>query len=104
MGGDSTSDWTSSGTSGPNSPSLVSRILPQKIRGKMPRYTRISSSSKNASLVPIMASSEAMAVIFGTPTTVTEESIRKLVAQVALPATYDWALLSASDLANNLLS
>ncbi|KAK4417205.1 hypothetical protein Salat_2546100 [Sesamum alatum] len=81
MGGKSTSDWSSSGTSRPNSPPPVSRILPQKIREKMPCRTR--------------------AVISGTPTTMMEESIRKLVAQVALPATYDWLLPSAFDSANN---
>ncbi|KAK4417384.1 hypothetical protein Salat_2564000 [Sesamum alatum] len=97
MGADSTSDWTSSRTSGPSSPPPVSWILPQKIRGKMPRRTRVSFSSENASPVPAMASIEAMAVISGTPTTMTEESISKLVAQIALPATYDWVLPSASD-------
>ncbi|KAK4426624.1 hypothetical protein Salat_1431100 [Sesamum alatum] len=101
MGGGSTSDWTSSGTSGPNSPPPVSQVLPQKIRGKMPHRTRVSSSSETASPVSVMASSEAMAVISGTPTTMTEESIIKLVAQIALPATYEWVLPSASDAASD---
>ncbi|KAK4426609.1 hypothetical protein Salat_1429600 [Sesamum alatum] len=101
MGGGSTSDWTSSGNSGPDSPSHVSRVLPQKIRGKMPRSTRVSSSSEPASPVSVMASSEAMAVISGTPTNMTEESIRKLVTQIALPDTYDWVFLSVSDAASD---
>ncbi|KAK4424010.1 hypothetical protein Salat_1594400 [Sesamum alatum] len=67
----------------------------------MPRHTRVSSSSETASPVSVMASSKAMAVISGTPTTMTEESIRKLVAQIALPATYDWVFPSTSMAASN---
>ncbi|KAK4417386.1 hypothetical protein Salat_2564200 [Sesamum alatum] len=62
----STSDWTSSGTSGPSSPPPVTRKLLLKIRGKMPRKTRASSSSENASSIPTVVSSEALAVVSST--------------------------------------
>ncbi|KAK4421311.1 hypothetical protein Salat_2081600 [Sesamum alatum] len=101
MGGLSTSDWTSSGTSGPDSPPFTSRVLPQKIREKMPRRSRAFSSSKTASPTPVIVSSEAMAVISGTPTTMTEELIRKIVTQVAFPAHYEWILPLPSESANN---
>ncbi|KAK4431149.1 hypothetical protein Salat_0877000 [Sesamum alatum] len=101
MGGLSTSDWTSSGTLSPDSPPFTTRVLPQKIRGKMPRRSRASSSSETTSPAPVMVSSEAMVVISGTPTTMTEESIRKIVTQVALLANYEWILPLPYESANN---
>ncbi|KAK4424415.1 hypothetical protein Salat_1634900 [Sesamum alatum] len=97
MGGSSTSDWTSSGTSGPSSSPFTSRIQPQKIRGKMPCHARTSSSSENASLAPTMVSSEAMDVVSGTPTTMMDETVKKVVSQIALPIDYEWVLPLPSD-------
>ncbi|KAK4413824.1 hypothetical protein Salat_2795200 [Sesamum alatum] len=101
MGGSSTSNWASSSTYGPDFSPLTSRVLPQKIRGKMPRRSRASSSSETVSPAPTMVSSEAMAIISGTSTTMTEESIRKLITQIALPVDYEWVLPLPCESANS---
>ncbi|KAK4416969.1 hypothetical protein Salat_2522400 [Sesamum alatum] len=49
----------------------------------MPRCSKASSSSDNTSPDPTMVSSEAMAIISGTSSAMTEDDIRKVVAQIA---------------------
>ncbi|KAK4423358.1 hypothetical protein Salat_1918600 [Sesamum alatum] len=101
MAGEVSSNWTSSGTSGPSSPPPITRRLPQKIRGKMPRRSKASSSGENVAPSPTLISGEALAVVSSTPSQMSEESIRKLVDQISLPATYDWLRPSPSQFANN---
>ncbi|KAK4422715.1 hypothetical protein Salat_1854000 [Sesamum alatum] len=58
----------------------------------MSRRSKASSSSENVSPIPTMVSNEAIVVISGTSSTTTEETIRKVVAQIALPEGYECVL------------
>ncbi|KAK4433308.1 hypothetical protein Salat_1093100 [Sesamum alatum] len=95
------SDWTSSDTSRPPSPPQTTHLLPQKINGKMPRRSRASSSGENVSPSPTLISGEALATVSSTSSQMSKEAIRKLVAQVALSATYDWLRPTSSQFAND---
>ncbi|KAK4429153.1 hypothetical protein Salat_1215500 [Sesamum alatum] len=101
MGGSPVGDWSSSDYSVPSSPPYTTRKLPLKIRRKMPRKHKISSSGEVASPSSAMASSEALAVISGTTSSMTEEVVKKLVADIALPEEYNWVLPSSTQSANN---
>ncbi|KAK4441613.1 hypothetical protein Salat_0496200 [Sesamum alatum] len=101
MGGPPVGDWSSSDYSVPSSPPYTTRQLPQKIRGKMPRRNKVSSSGETTFPSPAMVSSEALAVISGTGSSLTEDAVRKLAIDIALPGEYDWVVPSPNQSANN---
>ncbi|KAK4423199.1 hypothetical protein Salat_1902700 [Sesamum alatum] len=66
----------------------------------MPHKSKASSSGQNMPPSPVLISGEALAVVSSTSSQMSEESIRKLVDQVAIPAIYDWLKPSSSQFAN----
>ncbi|KAK4428842.1 hypothetical protein Salat_1184100 [Sesamum alatum] len=79
-----TSDWSSFDISSP-SPPPTDRILPQKIRGKMPRRTRASSSHKPASPILTEISPSAFGAISEIPLKMSSKSIVKTLNLLSLP-------------------
>ncbi|KAK4423180.1 hypothetical protein Salat_1900800 [Sesamum alatum] len=87
--GYTTSDWTSSDYASSSSPPPTSRSLPQKVRGKMTRHTRASSSKEPSPSVANEISPHCFAVISSISSKMSTKSIVKTINLLGLPEGYE---------------
>ncbi|KAL0401085.1 UNVERIFIED_CONTAM: hypothetical protein Slati_4138400 [Sesamum latifolium] len=100
MDSSSSSDWTSFASSVRSSPPYTTRRLPLKVRGKMPR--RSKPPFPGESHPPAFeVSTEAMAVIVGLASSMSEKSVKKMVHYMSLPPDYEYIVPGPYDRANN---